>query len=230
MSVTGLKPPPKFVKNEYAWSYTLNKLKAKDGLDEDGNPRNYGAAIAIYKRVVAKYGNDLAELPVIDDVGTWSREALVHADEADAWFVSRGVCWSATDSAQQTISYDPASHEANGQGEGIRIIRPLHSLILSRYLDDARHVMRIPVETAMWLVRESPAGQAYVRGRSEEMLQDLDEMAADVKAAREDCERGDTSVTAVCDHTISCAFFDFVETQRLVDEHRSELEQALSHT
>jgi hypothetical protein len=53
-----LKPPPKFVTNIGAWEYVLAKLAKephKNYLDEGGNPRNYGQAVAIYKRVVAKY-------------------------------------------------------------------------------------------------------------------------------------------------------------------------------
>jgi hypothetical protein len=60
-----LKDPPVFVTNIGAWEYTLAKLatleeeKPKPGkprIDEYGNPLNYGAAVAIYKNVVKKYG------------------------------------------------------------------------------------------------------------------------------------------------------------------------------
>jgi hypothetical protein len=58
-----LKAPPNFVTNIGAWDYTLAKLatldeekpKDKPRLDEDGNPTNYGQAVAIYKAVCKKY-------------------------------------------------------------------------------------------------------------------------------------------------------------------------------
>jgi len=40
---------PRFVTNEWAWAYTLDKLAARGMVDENGNPDNYGAAVAIYK-------------------------------------------------------------------------------------------------------------------------------------------------------------------------------------
>lgn len=49
------KAPPKFVTNLPAWEYTLAKLETQGKLNNNGDPTNYGAAIAIYKNVVAKY-------------------------------------------------------------------------------------------------------------------------------------------------------------------------------
>lgn len=89
MTTVGLKPPPAFVTNPWAWSYTLNKLATKHLLDEDGNPENYGAAVAIYKHVHAKYAGISAPTyqPVV-------RADLLSIDECQ-WVVSHGSAWAA---------------------------------------------------------------------------------------------------------------------------------------
>lgn len=93
MSVTtGLKPPPRFVTNMWAWSYTLNKLAERGGLDEDGNPSNYGAAIAIYKRVARKYGNPDAPKVVGEPFDT---DLLIGFKPH--WVVAHGAALAATD-------------------------------------------------------------------------------------------------------------------------------------
>lgn len=53
------KPPPKFVTNIGAWEYVLAKLSLSGDkyLTPNGDPKNYGQAVAIYKRVVAKYAH-----------------------------------------------------------------------------------------------------------------------------------------------------------------------------
>lgn len=84
---TTLKPPPRFVTNAWAWSYTLDKLRDKDMLDDAGNPRNYAAAAAIYKRVCAKYGEP-------DQAPKEPQATLTRADllglQSRAWVPMRG--------------------------------------------------------------------------------------------------------------------------------------------
>lgn len=100
MTTTGIKPPPAFVTNPWAWSYTLNKLDGKGQLDEDGNPTNYGAAVAIYKRVVAKYAGIAAP----------KYQAIVRADlltlDEVQWVVSHGSAWAATTNATARVFHD----------------------------------------------------------------------------------------------------------------------------
>ena len=97
---TGLKAPPRFVTNPWAWSYTLNKLDGKGQLDEGGNPRNYGAAVAIYKRVVAKY----------EGIAAPSYQPIVRADllqlDVAQWVVSRGSAWAAGEGFTARVYHD----------------------------------------------------------------------------------------------------------------------------
>lgn len=227
MSVEGLKPPPAFVKNEWAWSYTLNKLKGKSQLDQHGNPVNYGAAIAIYKHVVAKYGRGVADLPTVAAPTTISRAEILAID-APAWYVSRGMCWSATDDAQQVMGFDTTTREAREDDKAQ--IEPLFSVVLTRYADDSTTTLRLPPEPAFWLVRESPAGEAWLRSKMEEALQELDALRGDVRAARTDCEEAEEpmSVAMVGEHTLQCAFFDFLGTLQNIEEAIAELESALA--
>ena len=94
MTALSLKPPPSFVKNEWAWAYTLDKLTGKGQVDEAGNPLNYAAAVAIYKRVCVKYG-DANAAPAPATVSLTRAELLELY--SDTWLVSRGFAWAAND-------------------------------------------------------------------------------------------------------------------------------------
>lgn len=97
MSSTTLKPPPPYVSNEWAWAYTLNKLADRDGLDDGGNPRSYGAAVAIYKRVAAKYGNPDADAAAHKPgMAPITRADLIDLERRH-WVVARGFAYTTTD-------------------------------------------------------------------------------------------------------------------------------------
>lgn len=61
-----MRDKPAFATNDWAWSYTLQKLAEKGNLNDDGTPTNYGAACAIYKRVVHKYVDRGVPKPPLD--------------------------------------------------------------------------------------------------------------------------------------------------------------------
>jgi hypothetical protein len=139
----GLKPPPKFVTNEWAWAYTLDKLEGKGLLDDGGNPTNYGAAVAIYKRVAAKYGDpNQATSPA---TATLTRAEIISL-EAPQWVVGRGglFVYSATDEAIQRLYC-----EAGGWK-------------IERTQDDRRTTYNIDRELVDWLLRDAPFAQAWV--------------------------------------------------------------------
>lgn len=143
MSAVALKPPPKFVTNERAWAYTLYKLASKDQLDDAGNPANYGAAIAIYKRVVAKYADAAPELSGIEDAHFLTRaEAFVC--EMSAWYVSRGIAWAADDEATVRLWHDHGWHVERITNAGDVLVG------------------RIDQDTAEWLAGPSPSARAWI--------------------------------------------------------------------
>lgn len=151
MTVAGLKDPPRFVKSEWAWAYTLDKLRAKDMLDEHGNPSNYAAASAIYKRVEAKYTD--AELQsrtaLPDSIPAMSRSEVIAFDMPE-WVVMRGFAWAANPDAH--LRLDP-------QGGG--------DWIAERYTTDGIERGQIEQDTAEWLVRNSAPGvQAWVAAQA----------------------------------------------------------------
>lgn len=142
MTEVTLKPPPKFVKNEWAWAYTLNKMGkgSGGGLDDGGNPRNYGAAVAIYKRVNVKY--DLDELQTLvslpEDTPVLTRAEVI-AFDVTSWVVMRDSVWAADDEAHLRLNHD-----------GDR-------WVAERYTGDGVEAGVIEQETADWLVRDSRA-------------------------------------------------------------------------
>lgn len=101
-----LKPPPNFVKNEWAWAYTLNKLSDRDGLDEWGNPLNYGAAVAIYKRVAAKYGNPESEVVLPAPTAPPLVRADMIALHDRQWVVGRGFAYTTTADAAVRVWFE----------------------------------------------------------------------------------------------------------------------------
>lgn len=142
MTPVTLKPPPKFVQNEWAWAYTLDKMSrgSGGGLNEGGNPNNYGAAVAIYKRVCAKYEvtelQQMVTLPT--DTPTLTR-AEVLAFDMPAWAVMRGSAWAANEEAHLRLSHDG------------------NRWIAERYTAAGSEAGVIEQDTAEWLVRNSRA-------------------------------------------------------------------------
>lgn len=140
-----LKPPPKFVHNQWAWAYTLDKLRAKGMLDEGGNPTNYAAASAIYKRVDAKYGDpNAADRQFIPR--DLVRAELLECDGA-LWHVARGSLWAANDVAHMILRHDQ-------EIDAWHIARHTDAGIVDGKLDQG---------VAEWLVRETPAALEFVR-------------------------------------------------------------------
>lgn len=134
--MSALKPPPKFVTNLWAWAHTLDKLRDKGQLDEGGNPRNYGAAVAIYKNTAKKYGDDN------DRIGVASERELTRAEllECDGaiWVAARGMAWAANDDAHMVLTpTDGGWH-------------------LERHTDDDVIDGKLDQGTAEWLLRDSP--------------------------------------------------------------------------
>lgn len=142
MEATTVKPPPKFVTNEWAWAYTLNKMGngSGGGLTDEGNPRNYGAAVAIYKRVAAKY--DVAELQTLvtlpEDTPVLTRAEVLTFD-VGRWTVMRGSIWAADEEAHLRLNHDGSRWVAE------------------RYTGDGVEAGVIEQDTADWLVRNSRA-------------------------------------------------------------------------
>ena len=142
MSATGLKAPPRFVTNAWAWSYTLNKLAGKNGVDEYGNPHNYAAAIAIYKRVAAKYG----------DPGepSNSHSVVPGAGELDVidgllWHTAHGCAWAANDIVTARLW-------CYGQSWYVEMV-----------LDRGDLVYSLADDEALWLLKRSPAAVAWAQ-------------------------------------------------------------------
>lgn len=144
MPTLTLKPPPKFVTNDRAWAYTLYKLAVKDQLDEAGNPRNYGAACAIYKRVEAKYGGEPPALTAVEDAQFLTRQEAQEC-AMSAWFVSRGIAWAVDDAATVRLWQDHGWHVERDGAYGLTLTG------------------RIDQDTAEWLVGGSPQALAWAQ-------------------------------------------------------------------
>jgi hypothetical protein len=138
----GLKDPPKFAKNEWAWAYTLDKLATGSGggLTDEGNPRNYAAAVAIYKRVEEKYTTEtlqaMTNLP--DQVPAMTRAEVLSFDMPE-WVVMRGFAWAA----------NPEAHLRLAHMEGSS------GWLAERYTSDGVERGLVEQDTAEWLVRNS---------------------------------------------------------------------------
>jgi hypothetical protein len=59
------KSPPAFAEDKEAWDYTLARLALRGKLTDNGDPRNYAAAAAIYKNVKKKYPNGVDYLALL---------------------------------------------------------------------------------------------------------------------------------------------------------------------
>lgn len=232
-ATAGLKAPPAFAKNEWAWAYTLEKLRQKDNLDEYGNPTNYAAAAAIYKRVKAKYGEHPPELPASLHISdqplpdALKRAHLIDADlDGGAWHFSRGILWAANDRCISRLWLQEVTHEAASTG-GRRMVEPLVHWKLEREYQEGgvkRSSGGIHCSSAFWLVRDSVAGTNHVRARTEGALAFLDDLKGDTLAAR---DHADAGAVGIGEHTVMPDFFDFAETLTAIDAVVGDLEAAL---
>lgn len=145
MASATLKPPPRFVTNEWAWAHTLDKLREKDHLDDGGNPRNYGEAVAIYKNVAKKYGDSPAPAPSVDRPRDLTRSELFAADGA-VWVIARGHLVAANDDSHMLLTH------TGGYGYWQ----------LQRYTDEGMVDGKLDQDTAEWLVRDTPAALELV--------------------------------------------------------------------
>lgn len=146
MATATLKPPPKFVANEWAWAYTLNKLADKGQLDDGGNPKNYAAAIAIYKRVAAKYGNpDATPAPPPTTMPALTRADLI-ALQARQWVVARGFAYTVTDQ------------------HAVRLFVNVHGWHVERIADDtSARTDTVEWGTVQWLLDHAPGVLAWAQ-------------------------------------------------------------------
>ena len=142
MTALGLKPPPRFVTNEWAWAYTLDKLTSKGQVDEGGNPLNYAAAVAIYKRVAAKYG-DANVMPGPHAGPPLTRAELIEC-QSDTWLVSRGFAWAANDRFTARLFYSGAWFIERITDDGSATTSPIEAF-----------------DTVQWLLRDAPAAHGW---------------------------------------------------------------------
>lgn len=90
-----MRAPPKFATDAWAWEYTCRKVEEKTGRDyEEWIGKDFGAAGAIYKRVIAKYGEGgtvegaltifVPERPIV--IGSPLEVVLPGSAIVSAWF------------------------------------------------------------------------------------------------------------------------------------------------
>lgn len=167
------KPPPRFVKNLWAWAYAVEKLYDRDGLTPDHEGFNYGAAINIYKRVVAKYGAARDAEPLIDmaELTTHKRADLLSL-QAPVWTVGHGAAWSANDEAHQRLYFQRHFHQA--RSNDLLVVEPIFVWRVERHLADESVVdLAVPNDIAAWLVERDPAATAFVDQQMREAITHL---------------------------------------------------------
>lgn len=223
MPATGLKPPPASVKNEWAWTYTLNKLRDKGMVDEFGNPTNYAAAMAIYKRVVVKYGGDISKIPEVKPMEELAQQprAVILAMDVGTWLVSRGFAWGANEDVTARMYLQAVFRMSRVSGTDQPVVLPLFSWRCEVYGAEAgviKHDYAIQWESALWLVRNSPTALQWARSRMEEALGDLDEAVAEV----------DTDMGEVGGVRYQSNFLDHRGTKRALQDMQAHIEEALA--
>lgn len=181
----GLKPPPRFVHNQWAWAYTLNKMSAKGHVDEYGNPSNYGEAVAIYKRVANKYGAQIQQLPAaIEDpaeVVLQTRAVLLEL-QAPVWTVGHNAAWAANDVAHQRLYLQEHFRVARLHAD-IAVVEPMCFWRVERHEDDQVRDLAVDFDMALWLTEQSPVANEWVRARTEQLLVTLNEAVGEVDTA-----------------------------------------------
>lgn len=216
-----LKPPPAFVKNEAAWAYTLAKLAEKDQLDAEGNPLNYGGAIAIYKRVVRKYGDSLVQAPVAVGVGI---PTMNDDDErvltGNAWTLGHNVAWANGVGYTMTLSaLTEMSLAKHPLGSGQYVVDPLIEFRAHVHDEDEIREVRVPAHVGLAFTRGSDDCHDWAQAQLQVGLYEL-------RYAIAECE-GDAMEIGKVEITCDPHFFDREGTLALLRAKALELEQAL---
>lgn len=231
-ATAGLKPPPKFATNEWAWSYTLRKMEAKGKLDEHGNPLNYGMAAAIYKAVAKKYGEQLVDLP--DRLGEHilandeARRAQIIDLDAAMWIQSRGMLWAADDETTRVMFLEQASREVRSPDDDGRTIDVYANWRVQETRDGTQSLFTIHPASALWLTRDQPAAQSWVRAKLEQALGFLDEFRNDVGHAARLAQDGQPTGQILDHEDIPLAFFREGPALERADRLAAEIEEALA--
>lgn len=163
------KDPPKFVTDEASWAYTLSKLAAGSGggLTEEGNPRNYAAAIAIYKNVLKKYGYVAPDAVDELEVATkrqFADRALVLGVSQLTWVPVRGVLVASGPEANYMLS--PKDEWVDDQ--------PKHRWRLSIADAEGTASVEVPVATAAFVVKGSDEAREEFEKRTGAMVTDIE--------------------------------------------------------
>lgn len=230
-TATGLKPPPKFVTNEWAWSHALRKLALKGMLDEHGNPKNYGAAIAIYKASCKKYPHETVDLPPANSwaslPGAGKREDFLDLD-IGGWFGSRGMLFAADDDRTIVLRVQQVEREARSPHDPQK--RVLEPLWYWRALenDGTQHTFSVPASTVLWLVRDHAPAVAFARDLMNSALAGLYDLRDEVHEHRRDVEQDGVPTFTIGDSDpFTGAFFDFEATVKAIDARVAEFESAV---
>lgn len=231
----GLKPPPAFVTNEWAWAYTLDKLRVKGETDQFGNPTNYAAAIAIYKRVAEKYG-DPSDVPETEpSTPLVQRYKLIEAD-TPTWVVGHGMAFAANETAHQRLWLQEVYRQERGGGDR-STITPLVGWRIERTEDSGvKQTYGLTVEHALWLVREADmAVRGFLMERTIRGIATLDLAIADCEALErmEDGEQLPDAQTPlgweIAGVKITRGGHDYDRTREALMQKRCELEGGLDH-
>jgi hypothetical protein len=219
-AATGLKPPPKFVHNRWAWEHTLAKLAEKDKLDEHGNPQNYAAAAAIYKASVKKYG-EMDDVPNALDFELAPRAVSLRL-ESDAWTVSRGCAWLMDSDHAAQVWLDPRFREAKHPLNplGLKVVEPvvLWDVRIMRTNDGENEVALIEPSTVLWATEPAPKAHAWVRGELESAIGAIDEQLLGLSDELLDIGGVD----------FDSRFFDVDGTRAVMEAAKAKLEEVLA--
>lgn len=218
-AATGLKPPPKFVHNQWAWEHTLAKLAEKDKLDENGNPQNYAAASAIYKSTVKKYG-DMDVVPDALDFELALRSTIVEL-QAEDWTVSRGCAWAIDQQSTRQLWLEPRFREARHplNPTGNKVVEPvvLWNAMVMRAEGEPLAAL-IESSTALWLVREAPAAEKWARSQIESAIGAIDDELTGLSS----------NLLEIGGIEVDTRFFDVEGTRAVMETAKRELEEVLN--
>lgn len=191
MSTTAHRAPPAFAKNPGAWAYTVAKVKEKTGRDyDDWSGKDFGAAGAIYKRVVRKYGDSLNTEPAAAGVGepVRSRAEILRLD-SEVWVLSHDAAWSADDVSTKRLYLQHTLRVANDpMGEGTLVVDPLIVWRVEEHMDAVGAgepsviTLSVSLEAALWLTRGSQEANTWVGTRSRSVEQLLNEGVIECEA------------------------------------------------
>jgi hypothetical protein len=158
-------PPPKWVKNMWAWAHAVQKLYDRNGLTPDDEGFNYGAAVNIYRRTLKKYGQAVNADPManLEEMTTHSRADLL-ALKAPVWTLGHNAAWSATDEAHQRLYFQEHFHLARAANDTV-VVEPIFVWRVERHEDGQVRDVPITDAMALWLVESNPTAVEFVRQR-----------------------------------------------------------------